>query len=174
MLSTISRAYNSTSNDFGLNFGNRDLDSLPVFEKIDKHLSVLHYRNSQLRNAILAKSEDYVSKRREQFLVVLKSYVHLIITDLHQPIVQANKFDKNSRYTQVREETFAGYEELLKTVNRPASEMLKLGPKFARDLFNVEIQVREYQLLEEDYIYPLYKLAHECEKPRGFLRLVRN
>ncbi len=174
MLNNISRAFSSSSKDLGLGFGDREENTLPVFEKIDKHLSVLSYRNSQLRNAILAKSEEYVAKRRKQFITVLKSYVHLIITDLHQSIAEGSKFDKNSRYSLTREQTFSGYEEILKRINQPSSEMLRQGPDFARELFNIELQLREYQELEEEYIYPLYILAHDSGRGRGLLRRVLN
>jgi len=156
MLSSLSRIHSTKPNHLasGLPASNRDVPQ--IFEKIYKHLEVLHHRNSQLRNAILVKSEQYVSKRHSQFITVLRSYVRLIVVDLHGPIEKCMQANENSKYMKIRQETFAGYEKMVANSNLSSTEILKRGADFSRELFQMELQLKQYQEVEKEFVYPLF------------------
>jgi len=128
---------------------------LTIFKKIERHLEVLHHRNAQLRQAILAGSEEGVSKRHAQFVKVFHSYVRLIVVDLHGSIEGLSIRKKCKEYDRIKEETFSGYEELLKLCNRTNAEMLKMGSDYTRELFKLELQLKRFEQLEQRHLYPL-------------------
>ncbi|MBX2869054.1 MAG: hypothetical protein KTR18_10280 [Acidiferrobacterales bacterium] len=155
MLNTISRFYTNRSLPAGA-VSLKDPQQDPnLREQIAKHLEVLHYRNSQLRNATIAKSEEYVARRRRQYAAVLESYVKLLKTEVHEPIVEKLAFHGNEKYVNFRKKTFAGYEAMIDHCNLSVEEILKRGAQYSRELFEIELRIKKYQKLEEEFLYPL-------------------
>jgi len=127
-----------------------------VLVNINKHLEVLHHRNFQLRQAILAKSERGVEKRRSQFITVLRSYIRIVVSDLHGPIAQTISVDKKLQYNNLRKESFEGYDRMIEQSNLSSAKMIKAGSDYVRALFCMEIDLKKFQKLEEKLIYPLH------------------
>jgi len=164
MFDAISRLVKNDNKNPNLELGQNSqnlLEISDVLENIEKHLSVLHHRNFQLRQAILAKSERGVEKRRAQFITVLHSYIRLVVSELHGPIAQTISVDQKSQYNNLKKESFDSYEKMIEQSSLSTSQMLKAGSDYVRELFYMEIELKKFQKQEEKLVYPLH--AQEME-----------
>ncbi len=159
MLNTISRLIKNGGQNLDQKSEKRSqnlMEATEVLANIEKHLSILHHRNFQLRQAILAKSERGVEKRRSQFIAVLRSYIRLVVSELHGPVAQTISTDKKAQYEELKRESFSQYDKMIEKSNLSAKKMISAGSDYVRELFYIEIELKKFQKQEEKLVYPLH------------------